>query len=116
MSPRGSLPKVEQSGNVKIITLSGGRIRHDNENPIANELEGHTGELEKRHLLLDFTHVKSICSLELGTLLTLHKRLKASGGRLTLFNLNAQIFEVFTVTRLQTVLGICREQATAAPL
>jgi anti-anti-sigma factor len=107
---------VEQSGNVKIITLCGGGARRDSENPLAIDLEGHTEDLGERHLLLDFTNVKAICSLELGTLLTLHKRLKALGGRLTLFNLNPQIFEVFTVTRLQTVLGICREQATLAPL
>jgi hypothetical protein len=48
----------------------------------------------------------------LGTLITLHQRLKACGGRLTLFNLNAQVYEVFTMTHLQTLLGICREEMT----
>ena len=66
------------------------------------------------HLLLDFTNVEYLSSVELGTLITLHKRVKAFGGRLTLFNLNAQVYEVFTVTHLQTVLGICREENAVA--
>ena len=47
--------------------------------------------------------------MELGTLITLHKKMRASGGRLTLFNMKAEIYEVFTVARLQTFMGICRE-------
>jgi anti-sigma B factor antagonist len=108
-APACSPPKVEQSGNVKIITFTGARIRDAMENMIAKELEGRTEGLGECHLLLDFTKVASIGSAELGTLVTLHKRLQASGGRLTLFNLNAHVSEVFTVTRLQTLLGISRE-------
>ena len=100
--------KVEKSGNVKIITFTGDEVR-DVENVLASELQGHMENLKECHLLLDFTHVQYLSSVELGTLITLHKRVKASGGRLTLFNLNAQVYEVFTVTRLQTYLGICRE-------
>jgi len=103
-------PKVEKSGNVKIVTFTGDEVR-DVDNVLAKELKGHTEDLTQCHLLLDFTHVEYLGSAELGTLITLHKRMKASGGRLTLFNLNAQVYEVFTVTRLQTLLGICREVA-----
>jgi anti-sigma B factor antagonist len=102
-------PKVEKSGNVKIITFTGDEVR-DVENVLAKELKGHMEDLGECHLLLDFTNVEYLSSVELGTLITLHKRMKASGGRLTLFNLNAQVYEVFTVTRLQTLLGICREE------
>jgi anti-anti-sigma factor len=104
-------PKVEQSGNVKIITFTGDKLRGF-ENVLADELKGRSEDLGKCHLLLDFTNVESLSSVELGTLITLHKRIKASGGRLTLFNLSADIYEVFTATRLQTLLGICRGEAT----
>ena len=106
-------PKVEKSGNVKIITFTGDEVR-DVENVLAKELKGHMDDLGECHLLLDFTNVEYLSSVELGTLITLHKRVKASGGRLTLFNLNAQVYEVFTVTHLQTVLGICREENAVA--
>jgi anti-sigma B factor antagonist len=106
-------PKVEQSGNVRVITFTDGGVR-DVENMLARELEGCTAELAGAHLLLDFTNVERLGSVELGTLIGLHKRMKACGGRLTMFNLKAEIYEVFTVTNLQTLLGICREQEAAA--
>jgi anti-anti-sigma factor len=105
-NPRSS-PKTEQAGNVKILTFTAGQAR-DVENVIATELDGLPDGMGDCHLLLDFTNVEYITSVELGTLVNLHKRLKDSGGRLTLFNLNLQVFEVFTATRLETLLGICR--------
>jgi anti-anti-sigma factor len=103
-----SSPKVEQSDNVRVITFTADKVR-DVENMLARELDGRTNRLGACHLLLDFTNVEYLNSLELGTLVTLHKRMKAAGGRLTLFNLNAQVYEIFTMTHLQTVMGICRE-------
>jgi anti-anti-sigma regulatory factor len=98
-------PKVERSGNITIITFVADAIR-DVANVIARELEGLTAGTSERHLLLDFSHVEYLNSLELGTLITLHKKARAAGGRLTLFKL-------FSVTRLDTLLEICREDAVA---
>jgi anti-sigma B factor antagonist len=106
-SPTRTPAKTEQLGNVKIITFTAGQVR-DVDNVIATELEGLTDELGECHLLLDFTNVEFITSVELGTLVGLHKKMRASGGRLTLFNLNPQVFEVFAVTRLETLIRICR--------
>jgi anti-sigma B factor antagonist len=106
-------PKVEQSGSVRIITFTADKFR-DVENVIASELEGWTDALGDCHVLLDFTNVERISSVELGTLITLHKKMRASGGRLTMFNMKAEIYEVFTLTRLQTFMGICREDEALA--
>jgi len=100
-------PKMEQSGDVTIITLAGGSVRGE-QNMIAAELEGRLEGVVRNHLLLDFSNVEYVTSVELGTLITLHKVMRNAGGRLTLFNLNDQVYEVFTVTHLQTLLGICR--------
>jgi anti-anti-sigma factor len=99
-------PKVEQAGIV--ITFTAGALR-DVENVLARELEGHTAGTGERHLMLDFTNVTYLNSVELSTLITLHKRVRASGGRLTLFNLSDQVFRLFQITRLDTLLAICRE-------
>lgn len=107
-------PKVERSGNITIITFVADAIR-DVENVIARELEGLTAGTSERHLLLDFSHVGYLNSVELGTLITLHKKARAAGGRLTLFNLSAQVFKLFSLTRLDTFLEICREDATDGP-
>jgi anti-anti-sigma factor len=100
-------PGVQQSGNLKIITFTRGQARGV-ENVIAAELESLTDGPGDAHLLLDFTNVRYITSVELGTLIGLHKRVKAAGGRLTLFNLSPQVFEVFTATHLDRFFGICR--------
>ena len=100
-----SWPNMQQRGDVKIITLSGGKVRVM-EDLMEGELEGLTEEPRGCHLLLDFSKVEYINSDDLGVLINLHKRMKRFGGRLTLSNLNAQVYEVFTVTRLHTLLTI----------
>ena len=107
-----SSAKVERDGNVTIITLSDAGYRGDN--TLARQLTGQTDAAGAEHMLLDFTNVEFLTSAELGTLVTLHKRLKACGGRLTLFNLNAQVYEVFAITNLHRLLGICREKGADA--
>src|SRR5271166_3425403 len=72
------LPKSEQTATVKIITFTAGQVR--SENVLATELEGLTDDLRECHLLLDFTNVEYVTSVELGTLVSLHKKMKASGG------------------------------------
>jgi anti-anti-sigma factor len=96
---------MQQSGDVMIITLSGGKVRVV-EDLMGGELEGLTDEPRGCHLLLDFGKVEYINSDDLGVLINLHKRMQRFGGRLTLFNLIAQVYEVFTVTRLHTLLTI----------
>lgn len=109
-------PKVELAGNVRILTFSGARIREDFiENVLAAELEDSAVAPDEGHLLLDFTHVETISSLELAGLIRLHQKIKAAGGRLTLFNLSAQVFEVFSITRLAKLFSICREDAATTP-
>ena len=98
-------PNVQQRGDVKIITLSGGKVRVV-EDLMEAELEGLTKESRGGHLLLDFSKVEYINSDDLGVLINLHKKMQRLGGRLTLSNLNAQVYEVFTVTRLHTLLTI----------
>lgn len=100
-------PKIEHHGDVSIITFTAGRFACMQDG-LARELEGLIDDLGTVHLLLDFTNVMHITSLELGTLINLHKQLQQSGGRLTLFNLNLDVFEVFAVTRLETLINICR--------
>jgi len=105
-----TMPKVEKGGSVTVITFTAGAIR-DVDNVIARELETHTAAAGERHLMLDFTRVTYLNSVELGTLITLHKRVETAGGRLTLFNLSAEVFRLFAIARLDTLLTICREDS-----
>lgn len=103
-------PKVERSGNLTILTFTAHPVR-DVESVLARELSALEAATGARHLLLDFTHVEFLNSMELGTLVALHRRVEASGGRLTLFNLGAEVFRLFTLTKLDTLLEIFRAGA-----
>ena len=100
-----SSPTMQQRGDVKVITLSGGKVRVV-EDLMEGELEGVTDDSRGGHLLLDFSKVEYVNSDDLGAIIKLHKKILRLGGRLTLSNLNAQVYEVFTVTRLYTLLTI----------
>jgi anti-anti-sigma factor len=106
-----SRPKVEQSEDVRIITFRPDGTR-DAQNMLAVDLEVCTDGSCGCHLMLDFTHVEVLGSAELDTLVVLYKRVRACGGRLNLFNLDAKIYEVFEAANLQKLLGICRAGRT----
>jgi anti-anti-sigma factor len=59
-------------------------------------------------LYLDLSGFESPTAAGLGQLVTLHKRLRASGGRLVLCNVGEAAYEVFAVTRLTDVLDVRR--------
>jgi carbon storage regulator len=76
------------------------------ENSLAAELEAANAEFRGGNLVLDFTNVRRINTLELGTLIGLHKRLESRGAWLTLIRMDANVREVFAVTRLDRFLTI----------
>jgi anti-anti-sigma factor len=57
-------------------------------------------------LILDFDNVYCISCSTMGTLITMHKRLSASGGLLTLCNLGPLVREVFATTCLDRLLNV----------
>jgi anti-anti-sigma factor len=92
-----------------ILTFTGNRI-HDEGNMIAKELGGLPEEITQRPLLLDFRNVQDIRGTELATLVLLHRRMSASGGRLTLCGLDPLLKEVLAITRLDTFLDVREEE------
>ena len=68
--------------------------------------------LKGGRLEMDFGNVAYLSSRGLGLLVLLHKRLRARGRRLILCNLAPQVFEVFEVTKLHTLLDIRHARRT----
>jgi anti-anti-sigma factor len=98
---------MEQHGNVKIIRLSGGKVRVM-EDLMKSEVKDFTHEPAQCHLRLDFSKVEYVNSNDLHVLFNLYKRMQSFGGQLILCNLNEQVYEVFVVTRLHSLVTICR--------
>jgi anti-anti-sigma factor len=104
-----SHPTMEHAfEGVDIIAFTAGKMG-DEENFIARELAGLTVGLSHRHLFLDFSNVGYINSIELATLVRLHKTMKADGGRLTLVNVNPHIGEVLERTKLNKLFEVRKE-------
>jgi len=57
-------------------------------------------------LLISFNNVDHLSSAALGTLITIHNRLKQKGGQLRLANIDPQIYEVFMITKLNKLFDI----------
>jgi anti-anti-sigma factor len=74
-------------------------------------LLGLVNELDRPRLMLDFDAVDYLSSLGLATLLTVHKHVRAGGGRLAVVNVRPHVYEVFAVTRLTTVLDVTEKEA-----
>ena len=62
--------------------------------------------LGERSLVLDFAEVAMLYSDVLALLISLHKRLRTTGGHLILCNLRPEVFEVFEITHLHKILDI----------
>lgn len=57
-------------------------------------------------LVISFANVDHLSSAALGTLITIHNRMKAKQGQLRLSNIDPQIYEVFVITKLNKLFEI----------
>ncbi len=108
----GRRPRAERCGRVTILTLSAASLPGA---ALAGDLKGAGPGPRGGHLLLDFSRVRRVTGAGLGALVALHKRMAAAGGRLTLFNLADEVYEVFALTGLHSLLSICREGPPPLP-
>lgn len=59
-----------------------------------------------RKVILNFSKVEYLSSSVLGKLITFQKRLKSNGGELRLCCIHPTIYEIFEITRLNTLFDI----------
>lgn len=98
-------PFIAQTGNNAILVFTHLEAR-DEANILARELAYLTFDRAGLHLTLDFNNVTYVNSVELGTLIKLHKEMQSKGGKLALLNVSPEVFEVFAITKLSTLLSI----------
>ena len=94
-------------GDLTVVRLVGHPIRLGEEDAI--RLRARLTQLVDRgqtRLAVDLGHVVFLTSTTAETFLALHRRLKAVGGRLSLYNLTPPVAEIAGVLRLRQVLDI----------
>lgn len=80
------------------------------------ELVALVEDKNRTQLLLNFEGVDFLSSAALNKLITLHRRVKSAEGVVRICNLNSQIREVFTLTRLDRMFEIVRTEEAALKL
>ncbi len=73
---------------------------------IGEQLKGLIQTEEEPKILLNFSNVEHLSSSALGMLITLNKSVRQQGGVMKLSNINSQIHEVFSITRLDRMFEI----------
>ena len=66
-----------------------------------------------RKVVLNFSNVEYMSDAFLGKLITFHKSLNAAGGKLRLCNIHPQINEIFTITKLNKLFDIHKDEQSA---
>ena len=94
---------------VVVLTLTDEQILGDElADRLRDELLAVVVQSAARNAVLDFQHVKFLSSSGFRPLLSLHRILRQQGGKLLLCGLNADVHEIFEVTRLISVKGTTR--------
>jgi anti-sigma B factor antagonist len=105
---------IDEVGDVTVARFIDKKILDENNiQIIGNQLFGLVEEDGRKKIVLDFTNVEYLSSAALGKLITMDKKVKASGGKLRLCNIRKDIYEVFAITRLNKVFDIRNTQDEA---
>src|SRR5579884_4000561 len=104
MASRSGAPslRVDVDGNRAIVRIADEHFGTADGTFPGNALFELIDATAQPQIVLDFQKVYFLTSLGLALLLTLHKRLVASGRSLALLNLQPHVYEVFDVTRLNS--------------
>jgi anti-sigma B factor antagonist len=108
-----SLLKIDFMDDVTRVTFVQKSLDDANVHTIGEHLYGLIDQQGRRKLQLDFSRVEVVTSAGLGKLVALHKKMQTVGGHVSLHNLRERTYEVFEVTRLNTLLDIRRNQRGA---
>ncbi len=109
--PRRRRLEVEDIGDITVVNFLDKKILDDqNIQMIGEQLMSLVDELGRSKVLLNFGNVEFLSSAALGKLVLLNRKLSEVDGKLVLCNIDAQIYEVFEITRLNKVFTIAKDE------
>lgn len=73
---------------------------------LADELSRLADDPQRNKFLLNFGSVKYLSSGMMGDLISLDKKIKARGGQLTLSEIQPEVYEAFTISKLNRLFDI----------
>jgi len=106
--------EVSEVGTVTVVRFVDRKILDAaNIQELGDELFGLVEQDKRKNLLLNFSNVEFMSSAALNKLIVLNKKVQGIGGKMRLSNLRPEIYDVFVITRLNTVFDIKTDEADA---
>jgi anti-anti-sigma factor len=105
---------VQVQGPVTVVKFTEKHLNETNVQQIGEQLTGLAEQLGSGELHLDFSDVHYLSTVVMAKLLSLHKRVTTEGGRFVLTNIDA-LYELFSVTRLDTLMDLRRTEDKPEP-
>jgi anti-sigma B factor antagonist len=109
-------PKVSIQcvGDVTVVTLTEPRILEQSEiDSVADSIMPLIENGDEPNLVIDFEKVEFCSSAVLGLLIRISKKIYQKNGSLGLCSISSSIFEIFQITRLNTIFDIYETQSEA---
>ena len=97
---------VEEEGRTTIGFPANTTLSEANAEEFAGTLLALAESKDRPHLLVDLGGVTMLTSVILAKIIAVNGKVRAAGGRLTLFNPTPIVHQVFKVTRLDTILEV----------
>ncbi len=105
---------VSSEGDVTVVELTDRKILDEvSILHIGEQLNALIIDKESPKLIVDFTNVAHLSSSALGMLITLRNHVRERNGKLSLCNIQPQIYEIFAITRLNDIFTITQSRAEA---
>jgi anti-sigma B factor antagonist len=101
-----ALLQVKAIPDGAIASLTTKSLTEANVGAVGKELSTLLGQLGGQSLQLDLGAVEFVSSMGLGKLLSLSKKVRESGGELSLRNVRPKVYEVLVLTRLTDILDV----------
>jgi anti-sigma B factor antagonist len=106
--------KVTQDNGVSIVELLDEEILDEGTISVISEsLFAVVDDHAPVQLLLSFFRVKHLSSSALGTLIRLNKHIDETGGKLKLCEIKKNLYEIFSITKLNKLFDIYEDRDTA---
>jgi anti-anti-sigma factor len=107
--------KVKLVNDVAVVKFGTRSLEEANIHVNESQLWRLVDEFGHGKLHLDFSDIQALTSTGLGKLVSLDKKVRNKGGSLSLHNVNPLVYELFEITRLNTLLDIRRHDQGTGP-
>src|SRR4051794_39853077 len=101
-----SLLKIDRTDGLTVRFPTLTQLTDANAEKVGAEIRNLAEAERGGHLRIDLGNIVFLTSSALGQFLSLHKKFRSAGGRLTLGNVHPMVREVFTITRLDQIIEI----------